>query len=81
MARSANTGVTCWIDTHGRVAETLANEDGNTFIEGVLFGEFKVPTEIKPTFYARNGDVFAIGCLIIATLLSGMFYFRQRRLN
>lgn len=75
MLRAANTGVTGWIDRHGRVVEILATPDGNTFLEGVFFGEFPVPLtsdasdtsgESAHTFYTRHGEVFSVACLILA---------------
>jgi apolipoprotein N-acyltransferase len=65
MLRAANTGVTAWIDPHGRVLEKLADpETGRTFLEGTLINEFQVPVSIEPTFYTRSGDVFAWVCLV-----------------
>jgi len=44
------TGVTCFISQFGRVTQILRDETGSTFIEGVLAGEIKVPTEQELTF-------------------------------
>jgi apolipoprotein N-acyltransferase len=63
MLRAANTGVSCFIDSLGRVTSQLSDpETGSTFIEGCLPGVVQVPTRAEITFYAKHGDVFALGC-------------------
>ena len=65
MIRAANTGVTCFINQFGRVTQMLRDDTGSTFIEGVLAGEIKVPTEQELTFYTRHGELFAKACAAI----------------
>lgn len=72
MIRSANTGVTCVIDSFGRVTEKLMDENGDTFFEGVLFAEVQIPKNPTPTFYTRNGEVFPAACFVLA---AGCFAF------
>lgn len=79
MVRAANTGVTCLVDRLGRVQETLRSEVGDTFIEGVLFGKVAAPKNPVPTFYARNGEVFSIACLVLSTLAAAGFVVRARK--
>jgi len=81
MIRSANTGVTCQVDRFGAVRETLQAEGGDTFIEGVLFGKVPAPVAPHPTFYARNGEIFSIACLVISGLAAGIFFLRQRKIK
>jgi len=81
MIRAANTGVTCLVDRLGRVSETLQTETGDTFIEGVLFGKTTAPMHPVPTFYARNGEVFSIACLVLSTLAAAGFFLRARKLK
>ena len=68
MLRAANTGVTCSIDRHGFVRETLRDDDGSTFMQGVLFGKIPVPTHPQPTFYARYGEIFSILCISLSVV-------------
>ena len=68
MVRAANTGVTCFVNAFGRVTQTLQDETGSTFTEGVLTGEINVPTEHELTFYTRRGDLFAKVCTWITLL-------------
>jgi apolipoprotein N-acyltransferase len=66
MLRAANTGVSGFIDPLGRVTSRLEDpETGTSFIEGCLPGVMRVPMEGEMTFYARFGDVFALGCLAV----------------
>lgn len=79
MVRVANTGVTCLVDRLGQVKETLQTETGDTFIEGVLFGKAAAPKHPAPTFYARNGEVFSISCLVVSALAAAGFLIRARK--
>jgi apolipoprotein N-acyltransferase len=68
MIRAANTGVTCFINQFGRVTQMLRDDTGSTFIEGVLAGEIKVPTEQELTFFTRHGELFAKACAAITAV-------------
>ena len=81
MARAANTGVTCFINEFGRATQTLRDDAGSTFIEGVLTGEIKVPTEHELTFYTRYGELFAKFCAAMtAVAILGLIVVRRRPL-
>jgi apolipoprotein N-acyltransferase len=79
MIRSANTGVTCFVNEFGRVTQMLRDDTGNTFNEGVLTGEINVPQDRQLTFYARNGEWFAESCAVI-TALALIFVFVRRKI-
>jgi apolipoprotein N-acyltransferase len=67
VVRSANTGISAFIDPYGRIVEQLKGADGKSvFLEGALTGT--IPLSKGPTFYTRNGDVFAF-CQIAACVL------------
>jgi len=74
MVRVANTGVTCFVNELGRVTQTLQDETGSTFAEGVLTGEIKVPAERELTFYTRHGNLFAKLCagITLITIIIGV---------
>lgn len=59
FARAANTGISGFIDAHGRILK-----------QSPLFTEAALTESLHPgirqTFYTAHGDVFAIGCVIIA---------------
>ena len=66
IARSANTGISCVIDQHGRVFNTLEYET-----EGFINSKIQANPEL--TFYARNGDLLGrLGYLLSAIFLAFM---------
>ncbi len=81
MVRAANTGVTCFINEFGRVTQTLLDENGSQFTEGVLMSEVAVPTSGELTFYVRHGEAFAYACAAVAalTLFYIVAYAKRRR--
>lgn len=78
MVRCANTGVTCVIDHLGRVVQTLESPDGDTFGEGVMLAEVKVPKIPPVTFYTKHGDIFSAACLAVTFLALGAVLARGR---
>ena len=68
FARSANTGISGFIDPFGRIVEATP-----IFTEQTLQG--RLQTWAPRTFYSRHGDVFAYGCVILCALvwLYGIF--------
>jgi apolipoprotein N-acyltransferase len=62
MVRAANTGVTCFVNEFGRITQSVADEHGSQFTDGVLSGDVMVPTERILTFYAQHGELFAQSC-------------------
>jgi apolipoprotein N-acyltransferase len=84
MVRSANTGVTCFVNEFGRVTKVLLGPDGRQFTEGVLTGDVRVPVDYEPTFYVRHGELFAKYCGIVTgvlVLLLGVRAVYERRAN
>lgn len=66
MCRAANTGVSCFIDTLGRVTQRLADpETGSPAIEGCLPGNVRVPRNPPSTLYAKFGDAFSVTLLVL----------------
>ena len=58
IVRCANTGVSCIIDSSGRILDRVKDENGkDIFIRGILSGE--VATHEVNTIYTRYGDWFA----------------------
>jgi apolipoprotein N-acyltransferase len=68
MVRSANTGVTCFINEFGRVTRKLVGPDGLQWTEGVLTDVVRVPLEPRRTFYVENGELFAKACGVVTLL-------------
>jgi apolipoprotein N-acyltransferase len=61
LVRSSNTGISGWIDSTGRVRETLAVNTADAAIA-------RVELDDRMTLYSRYGDVFAGVCMGLATL-------------
>ena len=70
IVRSTNNGITAVIDPAGRIVKQLPSYREMAAV--VHFGTVR-----ETTFYARHGDWFAWGCLVMALLLC----FGQRHLN
>jgi apolipoprotein N-acyltransferase len=72
FARSANTGISGFIDPFGRIVESTP-----IFTEQAVKATMQV---WRPhTFYSRYGDVFAYGCVIICAVLCLFGSFRTKR--
>jgi apolipoprotein N-acyltransferase len=71
FARSANTGISGFIDPFGRIVQATP-----IFTEHTL--QAAVPVWQPRTFYSRYGDVFAYGCVIICALLCLLSLFRPK---
>src|SRR3989442_8430058 len=66
LVRCTNNGLTCWIDSRGRLREILQSETGDIYAAGFMIA--KIPLlpagqKLEPTFYHRHGDWFGWGCL------------------
>ena len=74
LVRCANTGVSCFIDSDGRITSVLRDSAGNElFVEGEASSAITVPDKAS-TLYTRFGDYFVWLCLLMA-----LFGFRALR--
>jgi apolipoprotein N-acyltransferase len=68
IARSANTGISCFIDPHGRITGIVRDSQGNsTFTEGSLTAS--LPVSRTKTFYTRYGDIFVYLNIAVLVML------------
>ncbi len=68
VIRSANTGISCFINAKGEVIEQVKNEENKpTFIEGVASA--KVYFLKDKTFYTQFGDVLVGLCLLLVVMV------------
>lgn len=74
MARASNTGVTCFIDTRGRVTNSTP-----PFTEGMLTGNINIQKENTVSFYVKHGDYFAIYSLFTICACCLIVIFRTFR--
>lgn len=71
LVRSANNGITCWIDRHGRVQQIFRDANGSEYGPGTMLMEIPVAAADEkpaPTFYQRHGDWFAWVCIAVTVL-------------
>jgi apolipoprotein N-acyltransferase len=73
MARAANTGVTCFVDSRGEVTHRLPRLE-----EGVLSANVSLPSAATTTVYARIGDAFSITSLAVAAIVAIECLVRRR---
>ena len=72
--RAANTGISAIIDGQGRVRSRSA-----LFEEAVVVGEVPIADSGAATFYSRQGDVFAILCVVTSLGLGAFALWRGRQ--
>jgi apolipoprotein N-acyltransferase len=72
VARSAQTGISGFIDPYGRIIE-----QSEIFVEDALVQN--IPLRNTTTFYTRYGDVFARLCLFILAVWIGYVFYKSRR--
>jgi apolipoprotein N-acyltransferase len=76
IARSANTGISGFIDPHGRIVGTVRQGSKDIFVAGFL--TMDIPLSRTRTFYTIYGDVFV--CLVLlVTLWLGFEKLRSKR--
>lgn len=68
LIRCANTGLTCWIDAHGRWVEKFTDKNGTIYGVGFMISTIPLPDKHPQTFYNRHGDWFGWACVVLAIL-------------
>ena len=82
LLRSCNNGVTCWIDSRGRLRQTFHDTTGGVYGTGFVTMDIPLSARGKlrpPTFYHRHGDVFGWACVGISVLALAAQRFRRPR--
>lgn len=74
VARSANTGISCFIDPSGTVVQQLP-----WWTAGTL--KYKVPAQNEPSLYARYGDWLSKLAIAVSILIVGWLLYQQRFLK
>ncbi len=72
LVRCTNNGLTCWVDTHGRLRDVFQVGQGNVYGSGFI--NIRVPLlpadqKREPTFYHQHGDWFGWTCVAITAIL------------
>jgi apolipoprotein N-acyltransferase len=82
LLRCANNGVTCWIDSSGRLRDVFRDNRGTVYGPGFLRTEIPLSapgTQHPPTFYVRHGDIFGWSCVGISAVVVGLRLIRSFR--
>ena len=70
VVRAANTGISAFVDINGRIYDRLVDENCKAKeVEGSLTNNVMINKRRTLSFYTKNGDVFAILCLVISVVL------------
>jgi apolipoprotein N-acyltransferase len=72
LLRCCNNGLTCWIDSRGRVREIFRDEHGSEYGRGFVTWEIPVlaaGTARPRTFYNEHGDWFGWSCVAVIGLM------------
>jgi apolipoprotein N-acyltransferase len=71
LVRCANNGLTCWVDSHGRLRQIFESASHGIYGPGYMIAQVPVlaPGEKRAaTFYRKYGDRFGWGCCAFALL-------------
>lgn len=69
VIRSANTGISCFIDQKGRIISFVKVDGEKTFVEG--YKQARIVPSYRRTLYTLWGDIFvSISCVIFITALA-----------
>lgn len=75
LVRSANTGVSCFIDSYGRITAKVCENGKDIFAAGVKTGTITLGK--SSALYSAIGDMFVLGCLAIAAVCGIIAKLRQ----
>ena len=76
IARSANTGISGFIDPYGRILGRVKDGNKDIFVQGYLTME--IPLSRQGTFYTMYGDIFAYLNLIMTGLMLAVSFLKTR---
>jgi len=77
IARSANTGISAFVDPYGRILAKIEDEKRkDIFVEGHRTAD--VPLSGEKTFYTVYGDVWAYSNLFAAVIMAGLSFRRRK---
>ena len=81
LVRCTNNGLTCWIDSRGRLRQVLRSESGSVYAAGFMIAKIPLSPageKREMTFYHRHGDWFGWGCVILSAVACAV---RPRRVD
>jgi apolipoprotein N-acyltransferase len=73
LVRAANTGISCFIDPHGKINGRVRENDKDIYVEGYLTREIIASKE--KAFYTAYGDVFVYLCMLVTAVMLVFSFF------
>jgi apolipoprotein N-acyltransferase len=85
LLRCSNNGLTCWIDSRGRMRELFRDHSGSEYGVGFVSWEISLRSPEEKggrTFYNRHGDWFGWSCVgMTGILLAARIVKRERQVS
>ena len=81
LIRSANTGLSCFIDRVGNIYNRVVFADGSLFVTGHKTDIVRFARGAELTCYTKFGDIFALFCGLIAAMAFLFDYVRRQGYN
>jgi apolipoprotein N-acyltransferase len=81
LVRCTNNGLTCWIDSHGRLHEVSFPNSADIHQAGWKIADVPLrPANLNPTFYSKYGDVFGWTCVAATIAALGTRMLPRKRI-
>ena len=77
LVRCANNGLTCWIDSLGRVRRYYGQETGDVYGAGFISFEVPLGQAFGQTAYNNMGDVFGWTCFILFISVTAIRFMKR----
>lgn len=77
IVRATNTGISCFIDPHGRIIDRLQNNNKDIYVKGYLTKEVKLSKQ--KSFYTIYGDIWAYMSLTISLIMIGLSFLKGEK--
>ncbi len=80
LVRCTNNGLTCWIDSRGRLRQFLRSETGDVYAAGFMIAKIPLLADGQkgePTFYHEHGDWFGWGCVGLSLVAVARAFFSK----
>ncbi len=69
LLRCSNNGLTCWVDSQGRLRQIFRDQRESVYGSGFMTAEVPLPEQSRsPTFYHQHGDLFGWICVAVASI-------------
>ncbi|MFH0732580.1 MAG: apolipoprotein N-acyltransferase [Candidatus Omnitrophota bacterium] len=68
FVRSANTGLSCFIDKTGRIYDKVSKNGRDLFVSGIKTANVPIFKAERPSIYTKYGDIFILICLFLSAL-------------